>query len=67
MKIRILPIILFLFFIFVFVIFYKGLKNSNIYVPKLDLNKEIPFFTAKSFNNLEYAERTIFLKMTNFI
>ncbi len=66
MKIRILPIILFLFFIFVFIIFYKGLKNSNIYVPKLDLNKEIPFFTAKSFNNLEYVRADDFFKNDQF-
>ena len=66
MKIRILPIILFLFFIFVFIIFYKGLKNSNIYVPKLDLNKEIPFFNAKSFNNLEYVRSDDFFKNDQF-
>ena len=34
MKTKIFPIFLILFFIIIFFIFYKGLHNSNIYVPK---------------------------------
>jgi len=36
-------------FIFCFIIFYKGLNNSNIYVPNVDNKKNIPIFIAKDF------------------
>ena len=39
------------FFFIIFFVFYKGLQNSNIYTPKITLDKEIPFFKAKSFEN----------------
>ncbi len=37
--------------IFIFFIFYKGLENSNIYIPKTDVKKNIPFFEAKLFDS----------------
>ena len=39
------------FFFIIFFVFYKGLQNSNIYTPKITLDKEIPFFKAKTFEN----------------
>ena len=45
-----LPILIVFFFI-IFFVFYKGLQNSNIYTPKITLDKEVPFFKAKSFEN----------------
>ena len=39
------------FFFIIFFVFYKGLQNSNIYIPKITLDKTIPFFKAKSFEN----------------
>ena len=42
---------LIIFFFIIFFVFYKGLQNSNIYIPKITLEKEIPFFKAKSFEN----------------
>ena len=53
MKIRIFPIIVFIFFVIIFIFFFKGLKNSNIYVPKTNINKEIPLFKAKLFDSSE--------------
>lgn len=53
MKIRIFPIIVFIFFVIIFILFFKGLKNSNIYVPKTNINKEIPLFKAKLFDSSE--------------
>ena len=38
-----------IFFIFCFVIFYKSLNNSNLYIPKSNDKKDIPFFVAKDF------------------
>jgi cytochrome c biogenesis protein CcmG/thiol:disulfide interchange protein DsbE len=37
------------FFIFCFIIFYKGLNNSNIYIPNIESKKNIPIFIAKDF------------------
>mgnify|MGYP000928857442 FL=1 len=37
------------FFIFCFIIFYKGLNNSNVYVPNIDNKKSIPVFIANDF------------------
>ena len=38
------------FFIFLFIIFYKGLNKSSSYIPKNEI-KDIPLFFAKSFNS----------------
>ena len=51
MKTKIYPIFLIFVFSIIFFLFYKGLKNSNIYVPKANINKEIPNFTAKLFES----------------
>jgi len=55
MKIKILPIFVILFFVSIFLAFYKGLDDSNIYTP--DVNKKnIPVFQTKNFysgKNLE--------------
>ena len=51
MKTNFLSKILIVFFGVVFFIFYKGLNNSNIYVPKVNIDKNIPSFTAKIFNS----------------
>ena len=48
MRNRIVYFLLIIFFIFVFVIFYKGLNNSNLYTPKTDV-KNIPEFASKTF------------------
>ena len=37
-------------FLFIFFIFYKGLKNNNIYIPSFSINKDIPFFKAQIFD-----------------
>ena len=49
MKIKIFPILLAVFFIIVFFIFYKGLQNSSIYTPNVNIEKNIPSFEAKMF------------------
>ena len=44
------------FLIFCFVIFYKGLNNSNSYIPKINNKKDIPTFKAKNFNSNTYID-----------
>ena len=51
MKIRILPIILIITFLMIFFIFYKGLENSNIYIPENNIKKAIPSLNVKKFDN----------------
>ena len=51
MKSKFIPLILIFIFLITFVIFFKGLKNSNIYTPDTNLKKEVPSFELKSFEN----------------
>ena len=50
MKIKIFSIFFVIFFSIIFLMFYKGLENSNIYEPKVNLEKNIPVFVAKIFS-----------------
>ena len=50
MKIKIFSIFFVIFFSIIFLMFYKGLENSNIYEPKVNLEKNIPVFVAKMFS-----------------
>ena len=61
MKFKIVPLIIILLFIIMFVFFYKGLKNSNIYTPDLNTKKDIPEFTALVFDkNIKINSKEIF-------
>ena len=48
MKNKKIPIILISFFIFIFIIFYKGLNNSNLYIPSDNIKNDIPKFFAQT-------------------
>jgi len=48
MRNRIVYFLLITFFIFAFVIFYRGLDNSNLYTPKTGV-KNIPEFSSETF------------------
>ncbi len=66
MKIKILPIFLFLVLLIIFLIFYKGLQNSNIYVPKTYIKKDIPIFKAKIFDTNEQINSENIFKKKKF-
>ncbi len=51
MKIKVIPFIIILIFIVTFIIFFKGLKNLNIYTPNVSIEKNIPNFNASVFEN----------------
>ena len=55
MKNKFLPFLLTFIFIIIFVIFYKGMQDRNIYIPKSKINNEIPSFSAK----LLYSDETV--------
>ena len=50
MKIKIIPSFLIIFFVIIFFVFLKGLQNSNIYKPNVNIEKNIPSFEAKIFD-----------------
>jgi cytochrome c biogenesis protein CcmG, thiol:disulfide interchange protein DsbE len=49
MKNKLSPLFLVIIFITIFIIFYKGLQESNIYTPSTNINKDAPLFSAKLF------------------
>ena len=51
MKNKLNLLIIITFLSFCFIIFYKGLSNSNTYSPKISNKKNIPIFEAKDFNS----------------
>ena len=55
MKNRVLSFSIFFIFVIIFIIFYKGLQNTNIYTPGVQINNEIPSFSAK----LLYSNKVI--------
>ena len=58
MKIRIPFLFLTIFFLAIFLVFYKGLQNPNIYTPNTNIEKDLPNFQTKMFNE----DREIFLR-----
>ena len=53
MKNKLIPFSIFLVFIVIFIIFYKGLQNTNIYTPDTKTSFEVPSVSVKLFNSNE--------------
>ena len=51
MKIKIFPAFLIILLLIIFIIFYKGLQNPNIYKPNTNIEKNIPIFETKIFDS----------------
>ena len=47
MKNKLLPFSIIFIFIIIFIFFYKGLHNSNIYTPETKINIKVPSFDAE--------------------
>ena len=47
MRDKIFPTFLIIIFFIIFLVFYKGLENSNIYSPNISVEKNIPLFETK--------------------
>ena len=68
MKNKLNLLIIITFLSFCFIIFYKGLSNSNTYSPKISNKKNIPIFEAKDFNsNIYLNSEKIFEEDTFYI
>ena len=55
MKKKLLPFFVVIIFGIVFIVFYKGLDDTNIYTPDLNVKKDIPIFNSKDF----YSEKVL--------
>ena len=53
MKNKLIPLSIFLFFIVIFIIFYRGLQNTNIYTPNTKSSFEVPSVSVRLFNSNE--------------
>ena len=61
MKVKFFPIFLIIIFVIIFLIFYKGLQNSNIYTPNTLIKKNIPSFEAKTLGtNKKIGSKNLF-------
>ena len=49
MKKKFLPFFMVIVFGFIFIVFYKGLEDSNIYTPDTKLKNKVPIFKTKDF------------------
>ena len=66
MKIKIIPLFSIIFFLVIFLFFYKGLQNSNIYVPKNTIKKDIPSFKVEIFDTSEETTSEVIFKDNKF-
>ena len=55
MKSRLFPLLIISIFIIIFIFFYKGLQNTNIYTPETKINNKIPLFNGELF----YINKTV--------
>jgi len=53
MKNKLIPLSIIFVFAIIFIIFYKGLQNTNIYTPNTKSSFEIPSVSVKLFNSNE--------------
>jgi cytochrome c biogenesis protein CcmG/thiol:disulfide interchange protein DsbE len=66
MKNKIGLIISFIILSFCFIVFYKGLNNSNTYTPKINGQKNIPVFKVKDFNSNTYIDSEKIFKENSY-
>ena len=66
MKNKIFPIAVTLFFIMIFVIFYKGLQDTNIYTPETSSNSKISTFSVQLFYSNEITNSSEIFNLDQF-
>tara|TARA_B100000767_G_C19653903_1_gene487994 strand:- start:18 stop:536 length:519 start_codon:yes stop_codon:yes gene_type:complete len=66
MKNKLLPISIASILIIIFIIFYKGLQDTNIYVPEIKINNKIPLFSADLFYSNKLVNSTELFKSDKF-
>ena len=66
MKNKLLPIFITSVFVIIFVFFYKGLKNTNIYTPEIKINNKIPTFRGDLFYSNQVVNSSNIFKSDKF-
>ena len=66
MKNKILPFSVIIIFGIIFLIFYKGLEDSKIYTPDVNIKKEIPVFNTKEFFSGENVKSSSIFELDKF-
>ena len=66
MKNKLLPIFITSVFIIIFVFFYRGLKNTNIYTPEIKINNKIPTFRGDLFYSNQVVNSSNLFKSDKF-
>ena len=66
MKNKLLPIFISSVFIIIFVFFYRGLKNTNIYTPEIKINNKIPTFKGDLFYSNQMVNSSNIFKSDKF-
>ena len=66
MRNKLLPFSVIVSFVIIFFIFYKGLEDSKIYTPDINLKNEIPLFNTKDFFSGENIKSTSIFKLDNY-
>ena len=66
MKNKLLLFSIGLVFIITFIIFYKGLQNTNIYTPETKISYEVPFVSVKLFNSNEIVSTKEIFNSDNY-
>jgi len=67
MKDKLIPSIIIISFIIIFLIFYKGLQETNIYTPKSEIKKDIPIFLVLILTLKKMLIHQKYLIQINFI
>ena len=66
MKNKLLPIFITSVFIIIFIFFYKGLQNSNIYTPETKINNKIPLFNGELFYEKKIINSSELFKLDKY-
>ena len=66
MKKKLIPYSILLIFLIIFVVFYKSLKDTNIYTPEVKINNDIPIFSAELLLLNENSTSTEIFKSDQF-
>ena len=63
---KLLPIFITSIFIIIFIFFYKGLQNSNIYTPETKVNNKIPLFNGELLYEKKIINSSDLFKLDKF-
>jgi len=66
MKNKLIPLSIISVFIIIFIIFYKGLQNTNIYTPDAKSNLEVPSISVQLFNSNEIVNTLEIFSLDKF-